>query len=48
MAIQFSRGNSWEAVLNAEEFPLLEVVARERLLEDTAGWKSLSGCCGEL
>jgi hypothetical protein len=26
---------------------LLEVVAKERLLK-TAGWKRLSGCCGDL
>jgi hypothetical protein len=31
----------------AEESPLLEAVARERLVK-TAGWKRLSGCCGDL
>jgi hypothetical protein len=31
----------------AKESPLLEAVARERLVK-TAGWKSLSGCCGDL
>jgi hypothetical protein len=31
----------------AEESPLLEAVARERLLK-TAGWIRLSGCCGDL
>jgi hypothetical protein len=31
----------------AEESPLLEAVARERLVK-TAGWKRLSRCCGDL
>jgi Ser-tRNA(Ala) deacylase AlaX len=31
----------------AEEPPLLEAVARERLVK-TVGWKRLSGCCGDL
>jgi hypothetical protein len=31
----------------AEERPLLETVARERLLK-TASWKRLSGCFGDL
>jgi hypothetical protein len=34
------------SVLEAEESPLLEAVAKERLM--TAGWKMLSGCCGDL
>jgi hypothetical protein len=31
----------------AEESPLLEAAARERLVK-TAGWKRLSVCCGAL
>jgi hypothetical protein len=31
----------------AEGSPLLGAVARERLVK-TAGWKRLSGCCGDL
>jgi hypothetical protein len=31
----------------AEESPLLESVARERMMK-TEGWKRLSGCCGNL
>jgi hypothetical protein len=31
-------------VWEAEESPLLEAVARERLMK-TAGWERLSGCC---
>jgi hypothetical protein len=31
----------------AEESPLLEALARERLLK-TIGWKKLSGGCGDL
>jgi hypothetical protein len=34
----------WEA----EESPLLEAVARERLLKITQAGKILSGCCGDL
>jgi hypothetical protein len=32
----------------AEEFPLLEVVARERLVKTQQVGKRLSGCCGDL
>jgi hypothetical protein len=32
----------------AEEFPLLEVVARERLVKTQQVQKRLSGCCGDL
>jgi hypothetical protein len=33
----------------AEESPLLEAVTRERLVKtQQAGWKRLSGCCGDL
>jgi hypothetical protein len=33
----------------AEESPLLEAVTRERLVKtQTAVWKRLSGCCGDL
>jgi hypothetical protein len=31
-------------VYEAEEFPLLEAVAKE-LLVNTTGWKRLNGCC---
>jgi hypothetical protein len=31
----------------AKESSLLEAVARERLVK-TAGWRRLSGCCGDL
>jgi hypothetical protein len=31
----------------AEESLLLEAVAKEQLVK-TAGWKRLSGCCGDL
>jgi hypothetical protein len=34
-------------VPEAEEFSLLGAVARERLVK-IAGWKTLSGCCGDL
>jgi hypothetical protein len=34
-------------VSEAEESPLLGVVARERLVK-RARWKRLSGCCGDL
>jgi hypothetical protein len=32
----------------AEESPLLEAVARERLVETHQAGKMLSGCCGDL
>jgi hypothetical protein len=32
----------------AEEFPLLEAVAREELLKTLEDGKRLSGCCGDL
>jgi hypothetical protein len=35
------------SVSEAEEYPLLEAVARERLVK-TADRKRLSGCCGDL
>jgi hypothetical protein len=38
------RTSAWEA----EEFPLLEAVARERLMKTQQAGKRLSGCCGDL
>jgi hypothetical protein len=32
----------------AEESPLIEVVARERLIKTRQSGKRLSGCCGDL
>jgi ParB-like chromosome segregation protein Spo0J len=42
-------GRLWREDLRAEaeEFPLLETVIRERLLT-TAGWRRLCECCGDL
>jgi hypothetical protein len=59
MVIQFSWGNNWEAVLNenrqrkdldAGSWRISAVRSRCQGTagEDTAGWKRLSGCCGDL
>jgi hypothetical protein len=41
-------GRGRNGAQEAEESPLIEAVARERLMAGTAGWKRLSGCCGDL
>jgi hypothetical protein len=50
VVIQFCKGDCEDraSAREAEESRLLEAVAREQLVEETAGWKRLNGCCVDL
>jgi hypothetical protein len=49
-SVEFCNGGCEDKiwVRKAEESPLLEAFARERLMKTEYAWKRLSGCCGDL